>query len=121
MPDLEPLTIDSQPIGNGWVLALRGELDLATAPMLNEHLRELQRAALDRLVLDLRELSFMDCAGLGVIVAADLRARQAETQLEVLCGPGQIKKVFTLTGVDRQVTISAPATQAPGGSHSVTA
>ena len=90
------LTIDRWPVDGGWVWRLRGKLDLTTAAPLNQKLRELQ-AESDRLVIDLRELSFMDCAGLAVIVAADLTARQAGAQLEVLCRPQQIQNVLRLT------------------------
>jgi anti-sigma B factor antagonist len=115
LPETDQLIIDRRPADNGWVLGLRGELDLATAPMLNEEVGELERVGFDRLVLDLRELSFMDCAGIRVIVAADRRSHYTGAEVEILCGPGQIKRVFGLTGLDQELRISAMPTTARTG------
>jgi anti-sigma B factor antagonist len=79
-----------------WV-RVRGELDIATAPRLRQTLREAVLRA-RRVVLDLRELTFMDCAGIHVIVDASNDARQAEGQLVLVRGPSHIDRVFTLTG-----------------------
>jgi anti-sigma B factor antagonist len=83
-----------------------GELDLATAPLLAHQLRELDLSGSSRLVLDMRELSFTDCAGLAEVVAADEWARGHGATLEVLCCPGQVRRIFTLAGIDRRLTIS---------------
>jgi anti-anti-sigma factor len=55
-------------------LRLSGELDLATAPDLEQHLRALEEGEGIRIVLDLSELAFMDSAGLAVILEAERRA-----------------------------------------------
>jgi anti-sigma B factor antagonist len=80
----------------GWV-HVAGELDIATAPQLARMLREsLSRAQL--VVLDLRELSFMDCSGVHAIVDASSWARRAGRQLVVLRGPAHVDRLFALTG-----------------------
>ena len=81
-----------------------GELDLSTAPQLDEELREAQ---LDEhlVVLDLRELAFMDCAGLHVIVDAAERARRARRRLIVLRGVTAVDRIFTLAGVAERIEI----------------
>lgn len=107
LPDGDQLGIECQPQTNNWRMVLRGELDIATAPALTDELARLQRDRPDRVVLDLRETSFMDCAGLHSIVAADLHARRTGSVLEVVYGPGQIERILNLTGFDRQLTISA--------------
>lgn len=62
-----------------------GELDLATAPQLERTLRETQQQA--RLILlDLRELTFMDSAGVHTIVNASIAARQLGRRLVLLRG-----------------------------------
>ena len=79
-----------------WV-RVTGELDIATAPQFEHSVREAQLRA-QRVVLDLRELAFMDCAGIQVIVAANNRARQTGGQLVVVRGPSRVDRVFRLTG-----------------------
>ncbi|MDP9228938.1 MAG: STAS domain-containing protein, partial [Actinomycetota bacterium] len=59
----------------GWV-HLAGALDIETVPQLERALREpqLQRHLV---VLDMGELSFMDCSGVHAIVDASVRARKS--------------------------------------------
>jgi anti-sigma B factor antagonist len=56
------------------VVDVRGELCLATAPMLLERLDELDRG-FTRLVLDLRQVTFMDSTGIRLLVQMQSRAR----------------------------------------------
>lgn len=98
-----------------WVCAV-GELDLATAPRLEQTLRSAQLRTL-RVVLDLRELTFMDCCGVHVIVNAGIRARQAGGRLIVVRGPSHVDRVFVLTGTAAALEIvdlnaGEPAAQA---------
>jgi anti-sigma B factor antagonist len=64
-------------------LRLSGELDLATAPDLEQHLRALEEGEGIRIVLDLSELTFMDSAGLAVILEAERRAGQRHRSLVI--------------------------------------
>ncbi|WP_456249038.1 STAS domain-containing protein [Longispora urticae] len=52
---------------------MAGEIDLATAPLLQRHLTDLIDAGRVRLVLDLSELTFCDSVGLGLFVGAARR------------------------------------------------
>jgi anti-anti-sigma factor len=76
-----------------WV-HLAGELDIATTPQLARALRAL-RARL--VVLDLRELAFMDSCAVHAIVDASIRARDVGRRILLLAGPPAVDRVFTLT------------------------
>lgn len=80
-------------------LAVSGELDLATAPELDQALRGAQRHA-RVVVLDLRELTFMDCTGLGALLAAADRARANGDRFLVVPGPSHVDRLLTLTDID---------------------
>jgi anti-sigma B factor antagonist len=86
-----------------WVHVV-GELDIATAPQLERTLRDAQLQA-RLVVLDLRELAFMDSAGVHAIVKAGIRARQVARRLLVLSGPPHVDRIFTLTGRRNDVEI----------------
>ena len=86
-----------------WV-HVAGDLDIATAPRLVRTLREAQLQA-RLVVLDLRELAFMDSAGVHAIVDASSRARQAGRQLVVLRGPAHVDRLFALTGTSDAVDV----------------
>ena len=86
-----------------WV-HVAGDLDIATSPQLVRTLREaLSQARL--VVLDLRELAFMDSAGVHAIVDASTRARQAGRQLVLLRGPAHVDRLFALTGTSDAVDV----------------
>ena len=86
-----------------WV-HLAGELDVATAPELRRKLGEAESTA-RLVVLDMRELAFMDAAGVHAVVDASLRARQAGRRLLLLRGPANVDRVFGLTGTADAVEI----------------
>jgi anti-anti-sigma factor len=94
-------------------IAVLGELDLATAPALEDALT--QAGADARLVvLDLRGLSFLDSTGLRTVLQADARARSDGHDLLVVRGPQAVHRVFTLAGVDGVVPlVDAPPDDAP--------
>jgi anti-anti-sigma factor len=79
-----------------WV-HLTGELDIATAPQLERKLHECQLQA-QLVVLDMRELTFMDSAGAHAIADASVRAWQAGRRLVLLRGAPNVDRMFTLTG-----------------------
>jgi len=78
-----------------WVQVV-GELDIATAPALEQTLRDAElRARL--VVLDLRELTFTDSSGVRVITNASVRADRASRRLVLVRGPAQADRILTLT------------------------
>ena len=87
-----------------WVNVV-GELDMETAPALARTLRESQQLA-HLTVLDLRELAFMDSAGVHTIVNASLRARKNGRRLVLVRGRPEIYRMFTLTGSTADVDIA---------------
>jgi anti-sigma B factor antagonist len=62
------LGIDVTDRGDWAVLAVRGEIDVATAPQLREELLELVSAGRKQIVVDLSGVDFLDSTGLGVLV-----------------------------------------------------
>ena len=87
--------------GEWAVLAVSGEVDLATAPALRECLGELAAGGVRHVVVDLRQVSFLDSIGLGVLIAASRRLRGGEPagSLRLVCTNERIVKLFVLTGL----------------------
>ncbi len=86
-----------------WV-HVAGELDLATAPQLVRTLREPQLQA-RLVVLDLRELAFIDSCGVRAIADASTEARRGGRRLVLLRGPANVDRLFTLAGHSEDVEI----------------
>jgi anti-anti-sigma factor len=79
-----------------------GELDIAAVPRVD---RALRRAEADAalVVLDLRELEFIDASGAHLLLAADLRIRGAGGRLVVVRGGPEVKWILALIGIDREL------------------
>ncbi len=117
-PRPEPFHAEVYPERDRVRVVAVGELDLATAGQLEEQLHDLDEAGFDDVVLDLAGLSFMDCSGLRVLIVAQACASETGRRLGVVGARGQIKRLMTLTGVDRQLYLSeqlAVAVSAPSG------
>jgi anti-anti-sigma factor len=91
-------------------LALKGELDLAGAGRVDEAVSALL-AGDDHamLIVDLRELTFMDSTGLRAIVRAHEAAQQAGRRVAIVRGPEAVHRVFELVGMaDRLELVDEP-------------
>jgi anti-sigma B factor antagonist len=86
-------------------LVVCGELDLATAEELTGELKRLEADEPPVLVLDLRELVFMDSTGLRTLLAADARARERDGKLVIVRGPEEVDRVFRLTRMDEHLVL----------------
>jgi anti-sigma B factor antagonist len=93
----DPFEIISCRLGDGIVLVVSGDIDIATASRVEHEL--LRAEAHDLVVLDLSRLSFMDSTGLHLILAADRRIRERGGRLLIVQGPPQIRRLFELTRV----------------------
>jgi anti-anti-sigma factor len=86
-------------------LSLRGELDMLSAPVLSRELRAAARRRPQRIVLDLRALTFMDVSGLRAILDA-ARAGRREGRGVVIANPmPHIVRLLELTAIDQSVEV----------------
>ena len=96
------LTIRELRVDRMVVLELAGELDLASAGAVR---RALERAEADGpglIVIDLRQLDFIDSAGIHVLVVAHQRIHhRGAARLELWPGGRAVQRVFALTGLDQ--------------------
>jgi anti-anti-sigma factor len=87
-----------------------GELDIATAPQLEQAIDDATSDSLDELVLDLRELTFMDSTGLRALAQANAKATGAGVTLSIWRGPRQIERVLEISGLGTLLPlVDAPA------------
>jgi len=87
------------------VVAVRGEIDLFTAPELKQKLTDAIEAGKSRIVVDLTETSFLDSTALGVLIGAVKRLRSREGALVIVNTDQNIAKTFEITGLDQIFTI----------------
>jgi anti-sigma B factor antagonist len=87
------------------VLAVRGEIDLFTAPELKQVLAESIEAGRVRIIVDLTETTFLDSTALGVLIGAVKRLRSRDGALAIVNVDENIAKTFEITGLDQIFTI----------------
>ena len=76
------------------LLSLSGELDIASAPLLERAVEAVDRP----LVIDLAEVTFMDSTGLRALLLARQQAQSGGQELSLRPGPRQVQRVFELSG-----------------------
>ena len=86
-------------------LSLYGELDIAAAGGLDHEIADVEREGARHIVLDLRNLTFLDSTGLRSLIAADARAREEGRRLTLVQGPDVVQRVFAITGLEGRLEI----------------
>ncbi|WBO68628.1 STAS domain-containing protein [Streptomyces camelliae] len=114
-----PLPAGSRPApGGATVVPLLGEIDVLTAPALSARLDRLTADARPDLALDLRPVTFIDCAGLGVLCRARNRVRARRGRLRLVTDDAGFQRVLRATGLrdvfDAHPRLPRPEVSAPG-------
>lgn len=79
-------------------IALSGELDMSTVRFMAESLARFENDGVGAIILDLRELTFLDSAGLHAFLQARDRASKNGHRLVMVGASHQARRVFELTG-----------------------
>jgi anti-anti-sigma factor len=100
--------------GGETVVAVTGEVDLATAGLLRQVVDSACDRA-DRVVVDLTATTFIDSSGLAVVIHAYERLGGRPGAVVVVASNRNIRQVFEISGLDRLVTIAShhPGATAP--------
>jgi anti-anti-sigma factor len=102
-----PFGLAEEPLAGGLVLTVSGELDLATAPELRKRLETAIDSGTTRIVVDLRDVTFMDSIGLAAVVHARSRLH-ATGHLALVTTPGSYAQlVLEITGMPQALAIFA--------------
>lgn len=88
------------------MISVSGELDLASSPALEEELDRVAQSDAKVVIVDLRNLEFMDSTGLSVLVRAHQRAEEDGRRLGLVNGSQQVQRLLSLTGVADRLTLA---------------
>ncbi|HKH13606.1 MAG TPA: STAS domain-containing protein [Solirubrobacterales bacterium] len=102
---MSPLEITTEQREGQTLVALVGELDIASAPQFEEGLAKVEDHNPGVLVLDLRGVEFIDSTGLRAVIGADERARSTGRRFVVVRGPAAVERVFSVTQLDQRLDI----------------
>ncbi|RKS07680.1 anti-sigma B factor antagonist [Nocardiopsis sp. Huas11] len=115
MPDL---TIVSTLHDAGRVLALDGEIDMATERRFQDAVTEaLMTQPHGRVVLDCTDLRFIDSSGLRVLIRAHKTAREQEAVLAIAAPVHRVLQTLRVTSLDTRIPIFTTVTEALAASQ----
>ena len=90
--------------GSAEVVVVRGEIDLATADAVRADLRVASERP-GTVVLDLREVEFMDTQGLAVVIEAQQAAADGGTRFAITRAPDHVHRLFDMIGLTPRLTV----------------
>jgi anti-anti-sigma factor len=91
-------------------IVLEGELDLAAKPVLDESVAAaLEPGPVETVIVDLTRVTFADSTTVTWLVQADARTRAVGGRLIAVAGPGPVRDVLEMTGIDQRVTLVGDA------------
>lgn len=98
----QELALSTEEAGSRILIRAIGELDFATAKGLVAALNN-GASEKNEVVIDLRGLTFMDCAGLRVVLYANKRAALDGCRLRLIRGAAAVQRVFKLTRTEAEL------------------
>ncbi len=86
---------------------VEGELDILTTPKLAGRLNGVIRASDTDVMLDLRNVEFIDSAGLQILLNLRRRLMSASRTLSVICGEGPVKELIEFTRLTEALRVTS--------------
>ena len=102
--DSAVFTVRHELVGPDHIVCVRGDIDAATAPLLEDELEPLL-ASTRHVVLDLSQVGFVDSPGVAVIIRAVNVLRERGQRLTVREPAPMTQRVFETLGLTRLVSI----------------
>lgn len=87
------------------VVAVSGELDVASGPALEQELAKAKASDAQLVILDLRDLEFIDSTGLSILIKAHQQAEESGRRFAVVRGRAQVQRLLGLTGLEERLTL----------------
>ncbi len=109
------LSVSTRDEAGRTIVAATGEVDVYTAPVLDEALSGVVSGGATRVVVDLSGVDFLDSTGLSVLVKALKRVRDADGSLDVVVTAERVAKVFRITGLDQVIPVHPSLADALAG------
>ena len=102
-----PFRVDVEPEREFVRVCPSGEIDVATTGTVRERIADLMQEGFRRIVVDLRQATFLDSTGLRLMVDLDASARTAGWRFAIIAGPAEVQRAFEVTGLARLPFVDA--------------
>src|ERR1700759_4138623 len=104
------LTLGVRRGDDGTVVALSGEVDICTEASLQQALLRIMREHGAKLLLDVSDVSFMDCAGLRALLTTRRRAELHGGFMRLIAVSRAVRRIIELTGAHEALAVERIAT-----------
>jgi anti-anti-sigma factor len=111
------LTVRVRPGDHGTVVQVGGDLDFADAESFQQILFHVIRAYSPRLLLDLADVAFMDCAGLRALLVTRRRAEMRKGSVRLVAASATVRRVINATGMKDIFPLSGCGETAPSANR----
>jgi anti-sigma B factor antagonist len=116
--EFRPFTVEVEPQREVVRVCPCGEVDLATVGDVREQVDELLSAGFTRVLLDLREATFLDSTGLRLIIELARSSQADGWQFVLIDGSAPVRRVFDVTGLRSHLPfVDASEVALPQGSR----
>ena len=92
--------VSNQTLGGCLIVRVAGKLDLATAPVLREHILGQLALGQTKIVFDLSRVPFVDSTGLSALIIARHEATARGGSVRLACARRSVLRVFEVTRID---------------------
>jgi anti-anti-sigma factor len=100
-PGSKAFSVRTERHGAAAVVVPTGELDIATAQALEQELESAFESDADRVVLDLRELEFIDSSGIRALLMARRKADSTQAGFALVAGDRALERTLEIAGIHR--------------------
>jgi anti-anti-sigma factor len=104
------LEVVRQVAGTRTTLVLDGDLDVRSAPLVQQAVAAAMREGASEVVLDLHDVSFVDSSGLGALIACHKRTGRESCRLVLRSPSHRVARLLAVTTLDRVLTIESDVT-----------
>jgi anti-sigma B factor antagonist len=112
-PRVARIEVRDAALGGPPGVAVAGEVDMSTAPVLEEAIDAAVRASGGAFVVDLSDVDFLDSSGVNVLMRARSLLGREDRAIVLVCPPGPVLRVLQVVGIDGLfATFDSPAAAA---------
>jgi anti-sigma B factor antagonist len=97
--------VSAERLGANALVTVQGELDIATLPEFERAVTRMRSQGLERMVIDLRKLSFLDSMSIELLLRLHGELTAAGASLVVVRGPRAVNRIFDLMELERVLTL----------------
>ena len=99
------IVAEYDPTTDELVASLKGDIDIYAAPEMKEKLALLIEKYKSNIVIDCKELNYIDSTGLGALVALLKKAKDYDKGIRIINIKPYIRKLFTITGLEKMFSM----------------